>query len=369
MFLRKGCKSMANRGSKSTIKKIVLGIVIVFLALLILLGVTGVFYYNSSLQPKNPESEEVTEVEISPGSSRADIARILEEEGTIESAFVFNTYSRLNEEQGFQAGYYNMSRSMSVDEIVDYLQEGGSAVSKDEYPTVTLPEGIPLAEMATIIDEDTEFSEDEFMEVVQDENFLNEKLEQFPELLTDVFEEEETRYKLEGYLYPATYEIREETTVEDLVTEMISQMNQVVEPYYDDIEESEYNVNETLTLASFIEREGITDEDRKVISGVFHNRLEVGMPLQTDVSVTYALGEHQERISYNDLEVDSPYNSYMYAGLGPGPVNNPSKPSIDAAVNPTDTDYLYFLSDLDTREVYFSETYDQHLEYQEEYLR
>lgn len=359
---------MPREGSERTVKKIVFGTLVVLFLLLIVLGVTGFFFVRSALGPKDSSNTEIVQVEIPQGSSRSDISTILENEGIIDSAFVYNTYLRFNNEQNFQAGSYDMSPSMSLNEITDYLQEGGTPIGV-ETQTFTVPEGYMLEQFAMIIDDRTQFSEEEFMELVQDDEFINEQAELYPELLSGTVEEEDTRYTLEGYLYPATYEFTEDHSLEGIVSMMISRMNQAAEPFFDDIENSEYNLHEMMTLASFIEREGITDEDRKVISGVFHNRLDIDMMLQTDVSVTYALGEHQERITYADLEVDSPYNSYRHTGLGPGPVNSPSAESIDAAVNPVETNYLFFLADLNTREVYFSETYEQHLEYQNEYLR
>lgn len=359
---------MPREGSEKTVKKIVSRVLIVLAVLLVVLVVGGFFVAKSLLGPKSEGSEDVVRVEIPQGSSRADIASILESEGIIDNAFIYNTYLRLNNEQDFQAGTYDMSPAMSMGELTDYLQEGGTPVSV-ETEIFTVPEGYMLEQFAMVIDEQTPFSEEEFMELVQDEEFIQEQVELYPELLSETAENDETRYKLEGYLYPATYEYTEDHSLEGIVSMMISRMNQAVEPLLADIKASDYSLHEILTLASFIEREGITDEDRKVISGVFHNRLDIDMMLQTDVSVTYALGEHQERITYDDLEIDSPYNSYRNTGLGPGPVNSPSAESIDAAVNPVETDYLFFLADLNTREVYFSETYDQHLEYQNEYLR
>lgn len=359
---------MPEKGSKNTVRRIVAGIITIFVILLITLGITGYMFYNSALEPINAESDEVIEVVIPSGSTRADIARILENEGVIESGFVFNTYVRLNDEADFQAGHFAMSPSMSVPEVVGYLQEAGGPIAENQN-TMTIPEGVTIEHIANIVDEQTPFTYQEFMDLIQDESFIEAKVDEFNTLLSDAYEtSDDTRYTLEGYLYPATYNFNEDMTLEDLTTEMISTMEQVMSPYYEEIEEHELNVHEIMTLASMIEREAVTSEDRRTISGVFYNRLEIGMPLQTDVSVTYALEEHRERISYNDLEVDSPYNTYMYTGLGPGPVNSPSEDSIDAAINPEDTEYMYFLADLETGDVYFSETFDQHLEYQNEYL-
>ena len=191
----------------------------------------------------------------------------------------------------------------------------------------------------------------------------------YPELLTDATEaSDQTRYVLEGYLYPATYELFEETTLQDLITQMVTQMDRVMLQYYEEIESNDLTVHEILTLSSYIEREGVSDKDRQLISGVFYNRLEEGMPLQTDPSVAYALGEHREFTTYSDLEVDSPYNTYQYAGIGAGPISSPSSSAIQAAVNPVETDYLYFLADINTGEIYYSTNYQDHLILQEEHI-
>lgn len=360
---------MPDRQSTKTVRKIVFSIVSILIILTIVLVVSGYQYYSSSLEPLDSESSEDIPIEIPIGSSRTDIARILEENDIIRSAFVFNYHLRFTGEEGFQAGYYIFSPSMTTDEIVTQLQEGGAPIMEESTGRVTIPEGFTVEQVAIVIEQQTDHSIDDFFALIEDEDFLSDKAEEFPELLTGALAvQEDTLYTLEGYLYPATYDFLEDTTLEQLVTQMITRMDQVFEEYYSEIEEQETTVHNILTMASFIEREGITYEDRELISGVFYNRLDIGMPLQTDVSVTYALGQHQERITYDDLEVDSPYNLYEYTGIGPGPVNNPSQESIQASLYPAETEYMYFLADLTTREVYFSETYEQHLEYKSEYL-
>lgn len=361
---------MPNRQSTQTVRKIVLSIVSILIILVIVLIVSGYHYYTTSLEPLEPESNEDVPVKIPIGSSRTDIARILEENNIIRSAFVFNYHLRFTGEEGFQAGYYLFSPSMSTDEIVWMLQEGGTPITEESTGRLTIPEGFTIEQVAIVVDNQTDYSVEEFFELVENDEFLEEKLEEFPQLLEGAIEmREETLYTLEGYLYPATYEFFDDTSLADIVTQMLSRMDSVMSQYYDEIEEKGSTVHEILTMASFIEREGITYEDRELISGVFYNRLAINMPLQTDVSVTYALGEHQERITYDDLEVDSAYNLYQHRGLGPGPVNNPDEDSIRASMYPAETDYMYFLADLSTREIYFSETYEQHLEYQNKYLR
>lgn len=365
----KGMRDLSERQKNKTVRKIIFTVLALFILTLAVFGFVGYRYVTNALDPVDASSEEVVEIEVPSGSNRRDIALILEEEDLIESALVFDYYVRFQGENSFQAGTYLMSPSMSVDEIITYLNEGGTPIAPDPVERVSIPEGIHIENIAERMNEHTDFSEEEFMALIQDEAFIEELVSRYPELLEDALEAaEETRYILEGYLFPATYEVFEETTLENLVTQMITQMDRTMVQYYEEIEESAYNVHEILTLASYIEREGVTNEDRELISGVFYNRLEAEMPLQTDPSVAYALGEHREFTTYEDLEIDSPYNTYMYPGIGAGPINSPSASAIEAAVQPVDTEYMYFLADIQTGEVYYSTSYEDHLILQEEHV-
>lgn len=360
-------KAFERQKEKRLVRKIVLSIVALLVLLLMIFGTVAYQYVTTSLEPLDPQSEEDIQVEIPSGSTSSDIARILEADSIINSASVFNFYVRMNNETGFQAGYYLLSPSMTLDEIIASLQEGGSDSAFDGS-RILVQEGVTLEQIALSVADATDHTEDEFLEVVQNEDFLDDMLESYPELLASSFESEDTRYALEGYLFPATYDYSDDMTLESLIQSMISRTNDVMQNYYETIEERGMTVHEVLTLASFIEREGIQYDDRTHIAGVFFNRLEAGMPLQTDISVLYALNEHKEFVSYDDLAVDSPYNTYVHTGLGPGPVNSPGEESITAALNPIDTENFYFLADLETGNVYFSRTYEEHQELIEQYL-
>ena len=359
---------MNERQKNKTVRKIVTSVIIIFLLAIGILAFTGYRYIQNGLHPVDTGSEEVVEVEIPTGSTRRDIAEILEENDLINSSLVFDFYVRFHEESDFQAGTYLMSPSMSVEEIVEYLNEGGTPIMEQPVATITIPEGIHIEDIAERFEEDTEFSNEAFTELIEDAEFIERMGDKYPELLTDALNAEETRYTLEGYLFPATYDIFEDTSLEEIVDQMIGRMDQAVQPHAEAISEMELNVHEVLTLASHIEREGVSDEDRQLISGVFHNRLDVGMPLQTDPSVSYALGEHRELTTYDDLEVDSPYNTYMYAGVGAGPIASPSEEAIYASIHPEETDYMYFLANIHTGEIYYSETYEEHLQLQNEHI-
>lgn len=329
----------------------------------------GYRYLRNGLHPKDESNDELVEVTVPLGSNRNQIGEILEEKDLINSSLIFKIYTKVKQENNFQAGSYQISQSMSLEEITGYLKDGGTPIPQDALGRLTIAEGIPIEEIADRIERQTDLTSERFMKIIQDSTYVKDMIAKYPELLADAEEaSDNTRYTLEGYLFPATYDIFEETTVESLIDEMLMQTNQVMTSYYDEIENSPLNVHEILTLASYIEREGTADKDRELISGVFYNRMELGMPLQTDPSVSYALGIHRERVSHADLEVDSPYNTYMYTGIGAGPINSPSESAIKASVYPAETEYLYFLADLKTGNVYFAETYDEHLEYKSEYL-
>lgn len=346
-------------------------VIIFFILTLILLG-AGYWLFNqyqTSLAPKDPSSQDMIEVEIPEGSTVTDIASILDSQGIIQDNRTFTFYSRIQDAGPFQAGYYQFSPSDSVGEIIDQLEEGGYDISQQSGQSITLPEGSNILQVVEIIEQSTSFRAEEIMEVLEDDDFHQDLLDQYPDLLEEAMAVKDyTYYTLEGYLYPATYNYQEDMSLEDIITQMVDRADEAYRPYYSEIADSEFSLHEVLTLSSFVEREANNDEDRRLIASVFLNRLDIGMMLQTDVSVSYAQGEHLEFTTLEDADIDSPYNLYRNYGLGPGPVNNGSVNSVEAVLNPADSDYLYFLADIDTEETYFSNTYEEHLEKQAIYV-
>lgn len=345
--------------------KIVLVIILALVAVGLIFGFSTYNYVKSGIKPLEPNSEESIAVTIPNGSSNKMIGEILEKEDIIKSGMVFNYYMKFNNQDGFQAGEYVFSPSMSLNEIANSLKEGESAVNQAR---ITIPEGYDVEQVGSELAQQTEFSQDDFLDLMKDEDFFNELKDKYPELLNDAAEAEDVRYRLEGYLFPATYDYQPDMSLKELVTQMVATTNETMENYYDEIKDSDLNVQETLTIASLVEKEGVTEDDRKQIAQVFFNRTEADMPLQSDISILYALGEHKELVTYEDLEVDSPYNLYQNVGYGPGPFDNPSADSIDAVLNPTDNDYYYFVADTSTGKVYYAETYEEHNELIEKYM-
>lgn len=351
------------------VKKIVLIIVAVLVLTLSIAGFYAYRYFTSSLKPLDSSNEKLVQVEIPQGSSSKQIGQILEKNKIIKSGLVFSYYVKMNNKANFQAGYYQMSPSMTLEAITNSLEEGGTdePVSLADAK-ITIPEGYSVDQIAELFSKETKLPKDDFLAVMKDEDYFNELVAKYPALLTSAKEAKDPRYRLEGYLYPATYYYYKDVPIKDMVTQMVDKTNQVLEPYYDEIKAKKMTVQEVLTLASLVEKEGVTSEDRRKIAQVFLNRLAIDMPIQSDISILYAMDEHKVHLSEKDTQIDSPYNLYINKGTGPGPFNNPSQDAIEAVLKPEETDALYFLADVSTGKVYYAKTYDEHLVNKKQYI-
>src|SRR5690625_1191673 len=340
------------------VRRIVFFIFLVFLIVIGIVGYKAYDYVKSALQPMDPLSEENVEIEIPMGSSSSTIANILEENGLIKDSRIFRFYVKFKNVSDFQAGDYTLSPSLTLDEIIESLQTG-KIIVEPTY-TVTIPEGKSIDEIAEIYASQLPLTKEEFLEVVNDVNYIESLIEKYSALLNETILDSDIRTPLEGYLFAATYSFYEENpSVETIVEDMLKKTVEVIQPLYEDITELDMSIHEVLTMASLIEKESKTEEERKMISGIFYNRLEEGMLLQTDSTVLYALGEHKERVLYEDLEVDSPYNTYKYVDLPIGPISNFGVNSLEAALYPEESDYLYFLHDYNGN-IHYAKTLDEH---------
>ncbi len=316
------------------------------------------------LVPANANDTQIVEVEIPEGTPVSTMGDILEEQGLIRSSSAFSLLVRVQgAAANLQAGVHDLSPSMTMPEIVAALQEGAEEAGMLK---VTVNEGLTVDQIAEVVADSTSYSAEDFLNLMTNQEFLAQLVQQYP-ILTDSYNNPNVRYVLEGYLFPATYDVAQGETLESLVTQMVDKTNEVLSKYQADIDASSYSLQDIMSIASLVEKEGQTTEDRKLIAGVFYNRLEQGMPIQSDISVLYALGTHKEMVTYDDLEVDSPYNLYTNAGLPPGPMNSPSEDAIAAALEPTDNDYLYFYANLKTGEVFYTDDYEQHQAWAQEY--
>ncbi|CRK84240.1 endolytic transglycosylase MltG [Neobacillus massiliamazoniensis] len=340
------------------VRKIVMGITIAVLSLILLIGGGGYLYIKSALKPLNANSKITKKVNIPIGSSVTSIADKLVEDGIIKNAKVFKYYVKLKNEGGFMAGDYELSPSMDVAEIVSRLKTG--KVLKQASFKVTFPEGQQLTEIAHVMAKAIHKSDNEVLTTLNDPAFIHSMMAKYPNLLTKDILNPSVKYPLEGYLYPATYSFyTPNPSVQEMVEVMLQKTQNVLGNYDEVRKKKNLTVHQLLTMSSLIEQEATAKADRKLIASVFYNRIDKGMPLQTDPTILYAQGKHKDKVLYSDLEVSSPYNTYQHTGLPPGPISNSGEISIDAALNPDKTDYYYFLAKPDGS-IIFSKTLDEH---------
>ena len=349
------------------------GFFVTVFVLLILLGVGGFFgyrYVESALQPVDANSKQYVTVQIPEGANLQQIGDTLEKSELVKHGFIFSLYAKYKDYSDLKSGYYNLQKSMSTDDIIKELQKGGTPQPQEvALANLTIPEGYTLDQIAQTVGQlQGEFKEpltaDAFLAKVQ--TFISQLVAKYPTLLESLpTKESGVRYRLEGYLFPATYSIKESTTVESLIDEMVAAMDQNLSGHYTAIKEKNLTVNELLTIASLVEKEGLKTDDRKLIAGVFYNRLNLGMPLQSNIAILYAEGKLGQNISLADdaaidTTINSPYNVYTNLGLMPGPVDSPSLDAIEASINQTKSDNLYFVANVQDGKVYFATTREEH---------
>ncbi|HFI0450896.1 TPA: endolytic transglycosylase MltG [Streptococcus suis] len=375
--LQKTKTSKQRRQSQDKAAKRIVSIImsIVVVALLVT-GIAGFMWVKSSLEPVNAKATEAVQVEIPEGSTTLDIGNILVDNKLIKNATVFNYYSKIKSYNNYQSGYYNLYQNMSVDDIAKALQESGTPTpQKEAAGKILIVEGYTLAQIAQAVTNNTKtedkndktpFTAEQFMATVTNQEFINRMVAAYPQLFASLpASDSGVIYQLEGYLFPAVYEYFDDTTIEELVEQMIAAMDTRLQPYYETIAAKNLTVNEVLTLASLVEKEGSTDEDRRNIASVFFNRINAGMPLQSNIAILYAQGKLGQETTLAedagiDTNIESPYNIYWTAGLMPGPVDSPSVSAIEAVINASSTDYLYFVADVTTGTVYFAKTIEEH---------
>lgn len=333
-------------------------IVPVFAAIVILAGgYLGLRGYVSKVQePVDSAATEVIEVEIPSGYATPQIASLLEKRGLIADEKIFRLVSRLeNKDSGFKAGIYSLSKSMNMEEILASLTEGGMDIGVEVF---TVPEGYEIRQIADLLSERGLVDRETFVGLAENASSYKDEysfLDAVPE-----------GGGLEGYLYPSTYQINEkEGNREEVIIEMM--LENFGKVYTEELKAKAdslgLDTNEAITLASIIEREAQVESERKTISAVFHNRIADGMNLQSCATVQYILEERKPNLSYEDIAIESPYNTYINSGLPPAPIASPGKASIEAALDPEDVEYLFFVAKGDGSHT-FSMTYEEHLEAQ-----
>jgi len=316
---------------------------VLFVFILLVLFWVSWFSFEFSFSPKH--SSEVVTFEVKTGETVKDIAQNLEDQGIIRAGWAFLLGYRLfYSGQSLKAGEYTVQLPISAKNVLFILTEGKVKL----YP-VTIPEGLTRRETAQHLESLLSIDSAEFLKVSDDIS-----------LISDLDPEAKN---LEGYLFPETYSFPKEPDADEVGTTMIAQFRKIFDEIWTKrADEIGMSIREIVILASLIEKETSRPEERSLISGVFHNRLRIGMKLDCDPTIIYVLkeeGRFKDRLRTKDLKLDTPYNTYLYGGLPPGPIANPGKGSLEAALYPAEVDYLYFVSKNDGSH-HFSSSFREH---------
>lgn len=292
-------------------------------------------------------------VVVAKGDSLSNVINKLHNEGYIKRPDVIKLYINIRRiNTTIKQGKYNINTNISIDRFIKILNQGFD----DETVKVTIPEGYNIEDIGKLLEDKGIITKEQFLKSCKEY-----KLPQY------IKQNKRTKYFLEGYLFPDTYRFKKGISGYEIIKDMLQQFKLVI----NDIEKKNNKINnlhEILTKASIIEKEARSEEDRLKISSVIDNRLQKQMKLQVDATVLYSLGEHKKRVYYKDLKVQSPYNTYKIKGLPPGPICNPGKPSIIAALKPQKTDYLYYVLENNNGH-YFTKNYKDFLRAKEIYKK
>jgi len=333
-----------------------LKIVLPAIVVILIVVAAGFYILNELLEPPAPAAEDEEVIFTVPeGASVADVAAILKEEKLIRSELalrfmIWKEYDDIS----LIAGDYKLSPSMPPDEIINRIKSGDVFIETRKF---VIPEGSTVEQIAARLAREGFVDEEEFLRLAQEPpSDLKEKYSFLKEVPGEVY------YALEGYLFPATYEVEGATDAAEVINLMLQRFQVFLsEEKYRRAEEKGFSMHEVVTLASIIKREVASPREWEKVASVFHNRLDTGMLLESCATVQYALEEHKERLLYSDLEVESPYNTYRNPGLPPGPISSPGEASLEAVLYPKETDYFYFVSKQDgSGEHYFAQTLAEH---------
>lgn len=351
-------KKMSKRKVKRKLK--VKNLLILVVTLLLIIIFSFVLIFNNSLKPVSKNSEQVL-FTIKSGESGKTILKKLEDQNIIKNDLFAGVYAKINKLTDLKMGDYLLDRNWNVKTILTTLNDPNAAMTNTV--SITFVEGDWAKHIAAKIAENTNVLEEDLLNLWNDENYIRSLMDKYPFLTEDIFNDN-SRIYLEGYLAPNTYNFFKETTEQDVTEIILNETLRVYNMFLGDIQDSNLSIHEIYTLASIVQYEASDITNMKNIAGVFFNRLEIDMPLQSSVTVCYALDINKDddwlKCEVNP-HLDSPYNTYMYRGLPPGPILNPGVDAIDAVLNPNDNDYYYFMADVyGDGTVYYATTLEEH---------
>lgn len=300
----------------------------------------------SSNVQKLPEQGKEVVVKIEQGMHTKEIVQLLVEKGLLPKDNYFAMNSRLSGlDKKLQAGLYKFRVGMTEKELIDTINKGAVM-----YNAVTIPEGMYVPQIGELLEQKQLGKKDAFVAIAKD-------YAPYDYMQTN---DPNVKYKAEGFLFPSTYYFAAGASEQDIIKTMVDEFNRQLTPALREQAKAKgMSIHTLVTKASLVEKEAKHDEDRPIIAGVFENRLKIDMPLQCDATVQYELGYAKFPLLFADLKIESPYNTYIHFGLPPGPIGNPGIESIKAVLNPTASDYLFFVADKDGK-YYYSKTFAEH---------
>lgn len=336
------------------------GFLVAFFVILIIVCCT---LYKINISPVSKNSE-LKEIEIESGETYLTISSKLKQNNLIKSEFFYKLYVKLMNPKSLEKGKYLLSEDMGVEKIIKTL-ENGSDTNIDAI-SITFVEGKNMRYIAKLISENTNNTEDDVYNLLNDSNYLDYLINKYW-FLTDEIKDNRIYYSLEGYLFPDTYQFKsKDVTVKEIFETLLDEMDTKLTPYKTDIQNSNYTVHQILTLASIVELEGVNVSDRFDVSGVFYNRLNSGWSLGSDVTTYYASKIDMSERALENSEFDecnnyNTRNSCMAGKLPVSPICNPGIESIKAAINPNQHNYYFFVADKN-KKTYFTKTNAEHLQ-------
>lgn len=344
-------------------------LILIIIGLILLLGVGSFGYYKLSLQPADKSAQDV-EFTIEEGENIRNVLNRMQDAGLIKDANMVLIYAKLNGLTDIKKGTYILNGQDDAKSILQTINSSTAALSNGVR--LTFVEGDWAKHIAQKIAEGTNVSEEELLALWNDEDYIRSLMNDYPFLTEEIFNAD-ARILLEGYLCPNTYEFDKETTADAVTRKILDQTLNVYQQFASQMAQSNLSIHQIYTLASIVQYEASKVEDMKMIAQVFYNRMENNMPLQSSVTVCYALDIEKDDDWFKceaNPNYDSPYNTYMYQGLPPGPILNPGTDAIAAVLEPQANDYLYFMADVyGDGTVYYAKTYDEHLANVEKYLK
>lgn len=338
-------------------KKVLIPSIVVAVVLVVILSC--VLFYTANLGAVRSTKENVA-FEVTSGETTDSVISRLEDKKLIKNTMVTKIYMKLHGLNDIKAGTFTLDRSWTTKEILQTLSDVNKA--KDGQAMITFREGMWAKDVAALIEQEMGIPKDELIALWNDDAYINELMNSYPFLTKDVLNPE-YRIKLEGFLFPETYTFKKDATAKEITKTFLDHFQTIYDTYETEINNSELNIHEIITLASVVQYEASSKQDMDMIAGVFYNRLAADMPLQSSVTVCYAL--YDDLTSSDDCEIqtdiDSPYNTYRHPGLPIGAILNPGEEAIHAVLNPKKNDYLYFVADIyGDGSVYYAKTLDEH---------